>query len=611
MSGLGGWFRQSQLTSAEQLLNAFQSKLGPRDTGTQWRSGKGALVVRGPAQSTVLGQSGAQTIAISGRARWHLDNSIQPTSLALCNRFLENYRTRGADALRMLKGDFALAVIDSEADEVLLAIDRMGVRSLVYEGDDRGIVFGSSCDVVRTHPDVGAELDPQAIYDYTYFHVIPAPRTIFRNQKRLLPGHYLSWSRGQCVARCYWSMQFHEEAGSITDFKPAFRNALREAVDRAADTADCGAFLSGGTDSSTVTGLLALRERGRAKTYSIGFAAQGYDEMEYARIAARQFGTEHHEYYVTPEDVIDALPSITAAYDQPFGNASAVPAYYCARLAQADGVTRMLAGDGGDELFGGNSRYAKQYQLSLYEKVPGLIRKILLEPVLRAKVAESFSHLRRARSYIHQASKPMPARYESYNLIEYLGASNVFTPDFLSQVDVSAPFKLLDETYQQFRNASLINQMLGIDLKFTLADSDLPKVTRMCELAGVEVAFPLLDEAVVDFSARLPANLKLRGTRLRYFFKEALRDLLPEQILTKQKHGFGLPVGIWITENPALHTITRDALSSLKKRGIIAPEFIDRLLGQHLRTHAGYFGTMAWVLMMLEFWFQRDGAAVL
>jgi asparagine synthase (glutamine-hydrolysing) len=151
----------------------------------------------------------------------------------------------------------------------------------------------------------------------------------------------------------------------------------------------------------------------------------------------------------------------------------------------------------------------------------------------------------------------------------------------------------------------LINQMLGIDLKFTLADSDLPKVTRMCELAGVGVAFPMLDEAVVDLSARLPANLKLRGTTLRYFFKEALRDFLPHQVLQKEKHGFGLPVGAWITTHPGLSALAGDCLTSLKQRGIVAPAFIDRLLAEHLKVHAAYFGTMVWVLMMLELWFQK------
>lgn len=598
----------SNVPSADRLLGLLGDELtGGRSSPLHsWHSRHAGIVASGPSAAAALLTTGVRCIAVFGHPRWVAGARPETAPEQVCRRFLEEYLARGPVALEALQGDFALVMIDTEAGEALLAIDRFGIRNLVYQADERGLIFGSTCDVVRAHPGANHEVDPQAVYNYAYFHTVPSPGTIYRHQDRLLPGHYLTWSHGRFSVRPYWTMTFAEEAGSVADFKPHFREALREAVTRAADGADCGAFLSGGTDSSTVAGLLGSVAGSPAKTYSIGFAVPGYDEMEYARIASRHFGTEHHEYYVTANDVVDALPAIAVAYDQPFGNASAVAAYYCARVAQADGVTRMLAGDGGDEIFGGNSRYAKQYQLSLYEKLPAPLRTGLIEPLLRCAGGPSaFALLRKAQSYVAQASRPMPARYGSYNLIDYLGARTVFTPEFLSQVDPGAPLKLMGDTYENFKRATVINQMLGIDLKFTLADSDLPKVTRMCELAGVDVAFPMLDEGLVELSGRLPANLKLRGTRLRYFFKEALRDFLPREILEKQKHGFGLPVGAWLTTHPGLSGFARDCLSSLKGRGIVAPAFIDRLLGEHLRAHAAYFGTMAWVLMMLELWFQK------
>jgi len=170
----------------------------------------------------------------------------------------------------------------------------------------------------------------------------------------------------------------------------------------AADEA-CGAFLSGGTDSSTLTGLLAATTGKPAQTFSIGFAAEGYDEMHYARVAARHFRAAHHEYYVTPQDVIDAIPRIAATYDQPFGNASAVPTYYCAKLAREHGISRMLGGDGGDELYGGNSRYAQQHRFALYEKIPALLRSGVVEPIARrVPDATRFTLLRKARSYVRR-----------------------------------------------------------------------------------------------------------------------------------------------------------------------------------------------------------------
>jgi asparagine synthase (glutamine-hydrolysing) len=445
------------------------------------------------------------------------------------------------------------------------------------------------------------------VYNYVYFHMVPAPGTVYQGQQRLLPGTYLRYRQGRVETQAYWRMQFQENGNRpFAELKDEFREVLRSSVRDACGTQPVGAFLSGGTDSSTLAGILCEVGGKPAKTYSIGFEAQGYDEMEYARIASRHFGTEHHEYYVTPADVADAIPHMAQVFDQPFGNASAVPAYYCARMARADGVARMFGGDGGDELFGGNERYSKQHVFALYERVPSLLRKALLEPaVFNFPGGGHVKLLRKARSYIEQASVPMPARLETYNLLGRYGPTQVFTDDFLAGADVGQPLAGLNATYGLSDAPSLINRMLALDLKVTLADNDLPKVMKACELAGMEVAFPFLSEQMVAFSAGLTPQQKLNGTQLRYFFKEALRDFLPNEIITKQKHGFGLPFGVWLQQSPQLQALAADSLSDLKRRGIVRADFIDQLLGQHLVEHASYHGTMVWVLMMLEQWFRQ------
>ncbi|MEK6735297.1 MAG: asparagine synthase-related protein, partial [Pseudomonadota bacterium] len=172
-------------------------------------------------------------------------------------------------------------------------------------------------------------------------------------------------------------------------------------------------------------------------------------------------------------------------------------------------------------------------------------------------------------------------------------------------INSEQPHALLNETYQQIHASSLINRMLGFDWKFTLTDNDLPKVVKACELAQMDVAFPFLNNEMVAFSAQLNPELKLKGTKLRYFFKEALRGFLPDEILVKQKHGFGLPFGVWLQEHKPLHELAADSLSDLKLRKIIHSDFIDRLLGQHVNEHASYHGTMVWILMMLEHWYKR------
>jgi asparagine synthase (glutamine-hydrolysing) len=514
-------------------------------------------------------------------------------------------RTRGKDALAHVGGDFALAAWDTRTHRGLLAVDRIGVHQLVYGSADGALVFGSTLDMLCGHPAVRRELSTQGLFDYVFYHVSPGPQTIFNGLLRVPPGHSIEFGpAGVGVPRAYWSMRFNEDHGSaLPALESEFMAVVQGAVEESAVDAASGAFLSGGTDSSTISGMLG-RVGGRpARTFSIGFDVQGYDEMEYARIAAKHFGCEHHEYYVTPQDVVDAVPKIAASYDQPFGNASAVPTYYCAKFAREHGVTRLLAGDGGDELFGGNERYAKYHLLSLYQRVPSALRRALVEPLLLGVPGtQRVPLIKKLRSYVEQARPPMPQRYASYNLLMYLGNANVFTPEFLASVDTDHPQKLLADAHAPYADASLINQMLGIDLRFTLADGDLPKVTHMCELAGVDVAFPFLDDRVVEFSARLTAQQKLRGTTLRWFFKQALRDFLPPAVLTKHKHGFGLPVGSWLVGHPPLFELAADSIGRLRHRGIVNPQFIDELLTRRLREHSTYFGTMAWVLMMLGLW---------
>jgi asparagine synthase (glutamine-hydrolysing) len=424
----------------------------------------------------------------------------------------------------------------------------------------------------------------------------------------MLPGTYLSWQNGVGTTHPYWRMPFEEhERRPFAQLKGEFLGILRESVSHCASEGRTGAFLSGGTDSSTVVGMLRAATGEAPRTYSIGFDAAGFDEMEYARIAARHFATHHNEYYVTPADVVAAIPRIAAVYDQPFGNSSSVPTYYCAKLAKDDGIDLLLGGDGGDELFGGNSRYAVQYLYSLYSDLPAGARKALIEPVAFSLPAAIAGKVQR---YIRSASMPMPARYDKYNLVEHFGPASIFSPEFLASVDVGEPRATMAHAYRQTGAKTLINRMLALDLKYTLADNDLPKVARSCELAALEVGFPMLDDGLLAFAARLAPDLKLRGTRLRYFFKQALRDFLPKEILAKRKHGFGLPFGPWLLAHGPLAELALDSLADLKKRAIVQGGFIDELSSVHVRRHADYFSTMVWVLMMLEQWFKREAAQV-
>ncbi|MGA7799196.1 MAG: asparagine synthase-related protein [Gammaproteobacteria bacterium] len=523
-------------------------------------------------------------------------------------KVLAAYRKFGSHIVDHIHGSFALVVIDSREGTTFLATDRLGIQPLYYTIDGAAITFASRADSLAAHPGSTRELDPQALFDYLYFHCVPAPRAIHRNQQKLLPAQCLTFRAGQVRTQFYWALHYQPSAAGFPELRDRFLSVLRESVQRASDDGSTGAFLSGGTDSSTVSGLLAQLTDKPPRTYSIGFEASGYDEIEYARIASRHFGTEAHEYYVTPQDVVDAIPLIATAYDEPFGNASAVPTYYCARNAHADGTAALLAGDGGDELFAGNARYARQLMFEQYLALPAMLRKGLLEPLaFGVPGLQRVAPVRKLRSYIEQALVPLPDRLESYNFFHRTLPAEILAPDFLQSVDTSLPLAGLREVYERTSSPNPLYSMLHLDLKITLADNDLRKVTRMCELAGVEVRYPLLDEAVVEFSGQLPPGLLLRRLKLRHFFKKALADFLPPEILNKSKHGFGLPFGVWLLEYTPLRELAYDSLETLKGRGYLQARYIDKLRHAHQTDDAAYYGVMIWVLMILEHWFQAHG----
>jgi len=542
--------------------------------------------------------------ALEGHPRWRDPELARLAAEGDHARALmEGYRRHGAGVLERMGGDFALVVSDRAGDRALLAVDRLGIRPLAWTLAGDTLIFGSQVSSILAHPAVQAELDPQGLFNYLYFHMVPSPGTLFTGIHKLQPGECLEFHDGRVERRFYWQLEFSEEGGNRDALAEELHRHLEQVVHGCLpDDLPTGTFLSGGLDSSTVTGVLQKLSDGPVDAFAIGFDAEGFDEMEYARATARHFGARLHEYYVTPQDVLEAIPLAAEAYDEPFGNASAIPAYYCARFAREQGKAVLLAGDGGDEIFAGNARYAKQKLFDLYRHLPALLKTALVEPL-----ANHLPPLRKVKSYIEQAKVPMPERMETYNFLHRFALAEIFSPDFLSQVDGDEPIRLLRERWNQCGEAPLVKQMLFLDHKFTLADNDLRKVNRMCELAGIDVRYPLLQEDMVEFAARIPADMLLRGQQLRAFYRYAMRDFLAKKTLEKHKHGFGLPFGLWMREYAPLEEFAHDRLERVKARGFLNDEFIGRIIHAQETGHATYYGVFIWVLIMLEEWMQAHG----
>lgn len=520
---------------------------------------------------------------------------------------LAAYRESGAECLEALGGRFSVIILDSARRTATLAVDPMGIEHLAFAPLGKGIVFGSSAEAVALFPGVGLEIDRNALFDYLMLHMVPAPGTIFRGVRKLRPGYCAVASDGSIRESRYWRARFAEN--SRADFEP-LRLELHSALDNA--VRDCqpgnltGAFLSGGLDSSTVAGVLSEVGPRPTRTFTIGFGYPDYDELPYSRTANARFGCEAHEYVVTGEDIADGFPLIARAYDEPFGNSSALPVYYCAKLARETGVNHLLAGDGGDELFAGNSRYAEQQVFERYRHLPRFVREGIIEPALRSwPDALSFWPVRKGRGFVEKANIALPERLEMWNLLHRIGTAEMLHPDFRAAIDERGTLVQMQALWDSAPAKSTLGHMLYYDWQYTLSDNDLRKVETMSALAGVRVSYPMLHPDVVDLAMRIPPGMLMPGTKLRDFYKRAMTGFLPDEIIHKKKHGFGLPFGLWLQETPRLRNQIYDNLADLRSRRIIRDEFIDRLLHLHGQEDAKYYGVFIWVLAMLEQWLRE------
>jgi len=546
------------------------------------------------------------TAVVDGHPWWNDDTLANIAkekghSFALIQGFIQ-YERRVFDHLR---GAYSFALFHPERKIALLAIDRMGVKPM-YIRFNSTILFGTNIQALTEASNQDASINQQSIFNFLYFHTIPSSATIYNDITKLQPASYLYFDGTNVETKKYWHPTFDDSnSRSIEEHKSGLFNHLRKAVERTAPGNETGSFLSGGLDSSTVSGILSEQVSG-ANTFSIGFSEQGYDEIEYARIASKCFNTTANEYYVTPDDILASIVDIANAYDEPYGNSSAIPAFFCAKLARSKGITTLLAGDGGDEIFAGNKRYAKQKVFNIYQQIPHSLRKLILEPTLVNGIAKNIPGVKKAYSYIEQARIDMPDRMESYNYLRRMNLKDMLTPELLSEIDPDGPLDCLRDTYNDSsEDSSLLNKMLYLDWKFTLADNDLRKVNRMCEIADVEVHYPMLDDDLVEFSTSVPSSVKLKGLELRSFYKQAMTGFLPEQILNKSKQGFGLPFGEWLKQSPDLQSFVYEKLNQFKEKNIIKDSYIDELIQLHRGGHAAYYGTMVWVILMLELWYEK------
>tara|TARA_B100001939_G_scaffold241823_1_gene209238 strand:- start:4157 stop:6016 length:1860 start_codon:yes stop_codon:yes gene_type:complete len=617
MAGLSGWQgRAPENNPAEELIRRMAEKLvrGPHEGHLLQQIGgvsteHGALGVTPAAEGRNLARSGALMAATTGTIRWQ-EKELQDIAGAQgpAAALIEGYRRYGLDVLGHMRGAWSVALQDQAAGETLIAIDRMGIHSLCYAlGANGEFVFSTVTDSVKLFPTLSATVTPQSVYNYLYYFVVPAPTTIYDSMKKLEPAQYVRYRKGRVSSGFYWHMPYTDQRKGDQD---EWRARLWEVLDRSfnrilaeTDRTYLGAFLSGGLDSSTVAGLM-MKHNQQGKTFTIGFHEPKYDESGYARIVAEHFQTDHHELFLTPQDIFGVAEKIADIYDEPYGNTSAIPAYYCAKMAREKGVTSLLAGDGGDELFAGNERYVMMKKIEAYGLIPEPVRRYVLEPILSLPGMQRLPVASRAHRLARRYATPMPDRLYSYSFIAGVEPQEIFRPECREGLDPEMPLKLTRNTYHRHDQGHMLQRMMHLDLQITLADNDLRKVNQMCRLAGVEVHYPFLEDELVEFAAGIPVDVLLPGQKLRYFFKYAMKGFLPDATLRKKKHGFGLPFFAWVHKDRRLNDLVCDALNDFKKRKFLEEAFLDQVI-RASRTPGDPGASLAWDICMLELWMNR------
>jgi asparagine synthase (glutamine-hydrolysing) len=585
---------------------------GPDDQGVWLTSGVAlgmrrlAIIDLVTGHQPISGEDGSVTIVFNGEiynfqelkveleARGHTFKTHSDTEA-----IVHAYEESGASGLKNLRGMFAFAIWDAGARSLFIARDRAGKKPLYYTTTSGGtFVFGSELKAVLAHPDVDRQINAEALDAYFTLGYVPDPLSIFHGIHKLPPGHALTFAEGRTSVQRYWDFDFRQgPARREADYLDELRALLDESV-RLRMIADVplGAFLSGGIDSSTVVGIMARHSSQPVKTFSIGFHADSFNELKYARLTARKFETDHHEFFVTP-DICDVVDELAWHLDEPFADPSAIPTYMVSKLAR-DHVTVALSGDGGDELFAGYTRYLVEQNRRGFDSLPKLVRERVLRPL-----SERLPHAAWGRNYIHNMSlDPVPRFLDSVSIFTALNRKSLYTAAFLEKIGAgSYAGNLFHDLAGKVKTNEPLDRLLYTDSKTYLPGDILTKVDRMSMAASLETRAPLLDHKLIEFVTSVPPSLKLAGSETKHLFKRAVSDLIPSDILNRPKQGFGVPIHEWI--NQQLRSRIRETLTEprTRQRGYIDYRYVDVLLNeheQHRRDHA----VALWALLMLELW---------
>ncbi|MGH9872016.1 MAG: asparagine synthase (glutamine-hydrolyzing) [Pyrinomonadaceae bacterium] len=585
---------------------------GPDDQGVMLKDGVAlgmrrlSIIDLAGGQQPICNEDGSATIVYNGEIYNYRDlqkelegRGHQFKTRSDTETIVHAYEEYGESCVKHLRGMFAFALWDDKSRKLFIARDRAGKKPLYYTTTQNGtFVFGSELKALLQHPDVSREVDTEALDAYLTLGYVPDPLSIFRGIHKLSPGHLLSFSNGAVRVSEYWDFQFTPtESRNEDDYLEELSSLLDESVRlRLMSDVPLGAFLSGGIDSSTVVALMARHMDQPVKTFSIGFHEDSYNELQYARLTAKKYGTDHHEFIVTPE-ICSIVDELAWHFDEPFADSSAIPTYMVSKLAR-EHVTVILSGDGGDELFAGYTRYVIEQGKTAYSLMPGVLRKGLMQPL-----SSHLPHGTLGRNFIHNISLDPIDRYlDSVSVFTRLNKESLYSSDFRGRLgETDWVTRCFNKLAAKVSTGNSLDRLLYLDSKTYLPGDIMTKVDRMSMAVSLEARAPLLDHKLIDFVTSIPASMKLAGNETKHILKRAVSDLVPKEILNRPKQGFGVPVQEWINQQlrEQMHEVLTD--SRTRERGYLNPAYLATLLDEHERGRRDHSVSL-WALLMLELW---------
>ncbi|MBW2999234.1 asparagine synthase (glutamine-hydrolyzing) [Candidatus Woesearchaeota archaeon] len=509
------------------------------------------------------------------------------------------YEEYGEDCVKHLRGMFAFSIWDSKNKKLFLARDRVGKKPIFYFADKERFVFASELKSLLLDDSIAKEIDMTALSHYLTFGYVPAPLSIFKSIKKVMPSHTLTVQDGKISTRKYWDITYKPKLASQQYFKKKLLEELKQAVKlRMISDVPLGAFLSGGIDSSSIVAMMAKLSDEPVKTFSIGFDEEPYSELKYARIVAEKFNTDHKEMVVRP-DAAEILPKLVWHYNEPFADQAAVPTYYLSKMTR-EHVTVALNGDGGDESFAGYPRYVVDKIVRYYNHVPNPMRKAFTYFANKVPYT-NFRMISRIQKGLAAAKMKPEDRY--IYVMSYFdegGLKKEISSEKLNSLKANSNNVLMDH-FNECNSSSITNRMMYVDIKKYIPEDLMVKVDIASMANSLEGRSPYLDHNLMEFAATIPPSLKLKGMTTKYILKKALHPLLPEEIIHRRKQGFGMPIAEWFRND--LKELSYELLvgKEARQRGYFNYGKIKQMLDQHVSGKIDYCFKL-WSLLWLELW---------